>query len=314
MHKHYYYDGTGTKLLNHVNVMAFGAAGDGVTDDSAAIQATLDYLKDSGGTVFFPAGTYLLKNHVMFYSNQHLFFEKGAVLKQGAAINALMIGAGHTGITGYEGTHDVVIDGAVFDGGTYTTNNTLLAFCHSQNMVIKNCTFKNAYGKWHNLEINSSRYVTVENCNFEGSRKTNENGCLLQIDSFYSTGCYPWGTGAVDNTVSQHVDIRNCLFYDCTAAPFIGNHSNGGGNIRIHGNRFIGNTGARGAINFNSGEANINIDICNNTFVGCTSGITIPTNPGLSTVHDNRFTDVTTPIVTGGITAYNNMVDGTFTA
>lgn len=52
-----------------VNVKDFGATGDGVTDDTAAIQAALDYVaslggsgivpfRRSGGTLFFPNGTY----------------------------------------------------------------------------------------------------------------------------------------------------------------------------------------------------------------------------------------------------------------
>lgn len=44
-----------------VNVRAapFNAAGDGVTDDTAAIQAAIDSLSLTGGVVFFPPGTYL---------------------------------------------------------------------------------------------------------------------------------------------------------------------------------------------------------------------------------------------------------------
>ena len=38
----------------------FGAVGDGVTDDAAAIQAALDALPASGGTVYFPLGIYMV--------------------------------------------------------------------------------------------------------------------------------------------------------------------------------------------------------------------------------------------------------------
>lgn len=40
---------------------AFGAAGDGARDDTAALQAALDAAADSGGTVVFPPGVYLTR-------------------------------------------------------------------------------------------------------------------------------------------------------------------------------------------------------------------------------------------------------------
>jgi hypothetical protein len=44
-----------------VSVKDFGAAGDGVTNDYAACQATIDYVAGlGGGIVFFPVGTYLI--------------------------------------------------------------------------------------------------------------------------------------------------------------------------------------------------------------------------------------------------------------
>lgn len=48
------------------NVMDFGAVGDGVTDDSAAIQAAIDYLfLTDKNTVFFPDGIFLLDTPVV---------------------------------------------------------------------------------------------------------------------------------------------------------------------------------------------------------------------------------------------------------
>lgn len=41
-----------------INVVDFGTVGDGVSDDSAAIQAALNAVPATGGTVFFPAGQY----------------------------------------------------------------------------------------------------------------------------------------------------------------------------------------------------------------------------------------------------------------
>lgn len=46
------------KLRDVVSVTDFGAVGDGVADDTAAIQAALNYAASIGGCLFFPAGTY----------------------------------------------------------------------------------------------------------------------------------------------------------------------------------------------------------------------------------------------------------------
>lgn len=61
-----------------VNVRDFGAAGDGVHEDTAAIQAAISFLPE-GGRLWFPAGTYLtlplcLKSHIT------LDLDEGAVI------------------------------------------------------------------------------------------------------------------------------------------------------------------------------------------------------------------------------------------
>ncbi len=50
-----------TQALGWINVKDFGAVGDGVHDDTAAIQAAINAIPlDSGGTVFFPIGHYIV--------------------------------------------------------------------------------------------------------------------------------------------------------------------------------------------------------------------------------------------------------------
>lgn len=53
-----------------VNVLAFGAKGDGITDDTLAIQSALNEVSTFGGTVIFPPGTeYKISNTLFVSSN-----------------------------------------------------------------------------------------------------------------------------------------------------------------------------------------------------------------------------------------------------
>lgn len=305
------YDYLGTPVSAYTSVKDFGAKGDGVTDDASAIRSALASLSSTGGVIYFPVGTYLVKSAVLFYSNQILLFEHGATIKQGAAIDSLMRNYSTTSIGGYDGTHDSMIIGATFDGGTYTTNNTLLGFCHAKNITIRDCKFKNAYGNWHDLEINSSQYVLVENCDFDGSRKTGQNGENLQFDGAGSTSYYPWGDIKIDSTVCQYIEIRGCHFHGNTISPAIGNHSDMAHEfVRIHDCVIDGNTSSRGAMNFVALVNNM--DIYNNTFNGCTTGI--GSSGATYYIHDNRFADVTTAISGSASVAHANMINGTYTA
>lgn len=58
-----------SKLRDTVSVKDFGAVGDGVTDDSAAVQAAINTMT-SGGTLVFPFGTYKINTSILVpYSN-----------------------------------------------------------------------------------------------------------------------------------------------------------------------------------------------------------------------------------------------------
>lgn len=115
--------------LNFYNVKDFGAQGDGITDDTAAIQAAItatvggvtNGTNTIGGTIFFPPGTYL-HTGLTIYSYVHL---RGAgigasILKLKNAANAdsiggynassLIGGSSSGGIKNF-GLYDLTVDG-----------------------------------------------------------------------------------------------------------------------------------------------------------------------------------------------------------
>lgn len=58
------------QLGEMVSVKAYGATGDGTTNDTAAIQAAIDYVYGAGGgTVYFPPGTYRVTSIVRNWTN-----------------------------------------------------------------------------------------------------------------------------------------------------------------------------------------------------------------------------------------------------
>ena len=304
------YDVNGKSLnTNYVDVTSYGAKGDGITDDTSALQDALDSLKTTGGFIYFPAGVYKITEYLVYYSNQTLWFD-GATLLQGAEINALLLARCPSGTTGYNGVHDVLIHGATFDGGDYTTNNTLSGCVHAKNITYEDCTFKNAYGTWHDLEFNSTYNGKVIRCDFEGSRKTGGNACLIQLDAIDRNAVYPWtdNQGEFDKTVCKYIEIASCIFHDDTISPAIGNHNSYAQlYTNIHDCVFDGFTASRGAINFITAT---NVDIHDNQFNGCTIGI----GSGGSTyyIHDNRFVNVTTPSSIDSSVVFSNMENGEF--
>jgi len=68
--------------MNIHNIIDFGAVGDNATDNSLAIQSTIDHCaRNGGGKVLIPAGKIFLSGPFDLKSNIELYLERGSVLK-----------------------------------------------------------------------------------------------------------------------------------------------------------------------------------------------------------------------------------------
>lgn len=82
-----------------LNVRAFGAVGDGETDDTAALQRALTAAVEMGGnTVLIPAGTFVITKQLTIGDNVTLEgVGGGSVIKSGFPIKTWVVGTGHDG-------------------------------------------------------------------------------------------------------------------------------------------------------------------------------------------------------------------------
>lgn len=92
------------------NVKAFGAAGDGVADDTAAIQAAID----ASNSVTFPSGTYKVLSTITLTSNLILRGSGGVVDASGVADGFTATGLSDITVQNMEFIFDTDADGALF--------------------------------------------------------------------------------------------------------------------------------------------------------------------------------------------------------
>ena len=244
-------------VLQNKNVYA-----DGIHDDTKALQACLDELKN-GGTVYFPDGTYLISAALIFYSNQHLKFSDKATLlrddKKKPWTRYLLASYSEPEWGAYEGTHDVVISGGIFDGNENITEWIAIAnTVHCRNITIENCRFIHC-AHWHCIEINSTENAVVQNCIFDGPSYTAVNEGLyneqLQLDLARAGSYGPVyncdGTlidFKTDETVCRNITVRNNIF-KCDGFPGVGQHGDcDHHNIVNENNIFDGPSGREGKI------------------------------------------------------------------
>ncbi len=270
--------------MNFINVLQNKSVyADGIHDDTKALQACIDELND-GGTVYFPDGTYLVSAALIFYSHQHLKFSDNAVIlrsdKSEPLTRYLLASYSEPEWGAYEGTHDVVISGGIFDGNENLAEpSTLINTVHCSNITIENCRFRHC-ARWHFIEINGTENAVVQNCVFDGPSYTHKPEELLneqvQLDMSRhgSYGPVYDCNGTLidfksDDTVCRNITVRNNIF-KCDGFPGVGHHGDiDHHDIIIENNIFDGPSGrigkSRGYIFFR--PMVYNLTVRNNAFL-----------------------------------------------
>lgn len=227
------------KDLGIYNVRDFGAVGDGVTDDSTAIQAALDAANAAGGgEVYIPDGVYAIKTTLLIYSYTRLRLAPGATLIR-AATFVSMLRPGIGDVDAYDGAHDIEIMGGTWDlnARQFPSPSNAMIFGHCRNIVVRDAQILDCY-QYHGIEYNAVQNGAILNCLFKGYSGTRDSEAI-QIDLM--KGSAQFGSyGNYDNTPCDNILIAGCVFEDWSRG--VGSHSSTANvfhtSVRVIGNHF----------------------------------------------------------------------------
>jgi len=197
------------------NVRDYGAIGDGVTDDTDALQATLSAASLGGGTVTLSHDTLLFTATVYAYGNVNII---DGALKPRMTIDSwvsLAMGAKSGDATGnyvWSGR----IENVTFDCYHHRFNGNIINVFRGDNYAIKNCSFINPY---HTSikGVNNGAYAS----DFEGRKNVlyENNYIYVHPDSVGLNGeGMSIDEGAADYD-TKNIKILNNTIIGCTDDP-----------------------------------------------------------------------------------------------
>lgn len=160
------------KLLDTISVKDFGAVGDGVTDDSAAIQRGIEAIAAIGaGTLYFPAGQYYVPN------NTTALRIKSSIRIVGAGMQASVIRYNDSASPSRRDCFRVFNDAGDFDitfediaiqsdwgAGDYAQRSHLMELHTTGTVNIHKCRFSDS--SFFNVVVSGSPRVHITGCEF----------------------------------------------------------------------------------------------------------------------------------------------------
>ncbi|GIN88707.1 hypothetical protein J6TS2_50930 [Heyndrickxia sporothermodurans] len=198
------------------NLKTMGAIGDGVNDDTDAIQRTLDLSKTMGQvTVIFPPGVYKTTKKLIIYKNTHMIMSPNTVILRCHVASIFQNGENGAMYDGYDGEGNIVIEGGTLDSNilNYDYECSGINLSHAANITIRNVTIKDIYAG-HAIDVTGVRDVLIENCKFVGYKdkpdKSRNYSEAIKI-GIAIANAFP-AFGKYDGTVTKEVTVRNCYF------------------------------------------------------------------------------------------------------
>lgn len=245
------------------------AVGDGIADDTAALQAMLTYLNDLGG------GTLILPPNHTFKTTYSLFYGSNiSIIGYGATIS---FNPSHADATCFVPLTYRSEDS--FTTNVYFAGFKLVSSDPSKGNGIgtpkvKYMTIRDVWTDqlhWHLVDIAAGKNITVDNCHAE-----NLTTAAFQADNLSSSGGMyaelsdgSLVSAIIDNDVCDNVKIINCTAKNGTGTGFH-MHREGGKNILVQGCTFEAlTTGIISDANTNW----YNVILKNNQIINCKQGI-----------------------------------------
>lgn len=208
-------------LTRIVNVVDFDVVGDGVADDTTAIQSALDYAKDNGGELFLPEATYLISstlylNGVTLRGNVSNIFVsgKGTIIKC-ATKDFKAVAQGSTSVRDIQfNISNIIIEDALVGLElNYVINSKY------ENIYVKNSDIayklgdKNSVGsmfnEFNNLYTRGCR-IGIESDSKDFFNNNVFNNGYIQGTDYAAKISVTGGYGAVNNTFNN-VELRSPL-------------------------------------------------------------------------------------------------------
>lgn len=305
-------------LVFNVKDAAYGATGDGTTDDRPAIQAAINAAATAGGSVFFPAGLYRIASALTVTAAGVTLYGTGSRVSRivcsappyltvtGARFQMRDLGISHPGeTTGNDlivltGAPDCVFERTLVDGSAATANfsRCITPLAGSNRCTIRFSEFLLANGAtnrgWDCIGIQDSVDCNISHNRFEGGRQ-------VHIDVRSSTGA-AIGTQVIGNSMTGAASMALQLW---------------NGYARVMGNR-ISNIGLRAifltgdAQGGTGGTTHYGSVVSGNVISNCTSGVVAEYDVHDCTISDNTLsgcaislTKGTTDTVVSGNTVLN---------
>jgi len=165
-----------------IDVRAYGAAGDGVTDDTTAIQNAITEATTNGGIVFFPPGTYLyssnitVSSHVILLGVEHNFGGWHGTNAYGSILKCTTDNVTIT-LEGYSEIRDLTFDTSGL-GKIVTLNGPGVRirgclFLGKENAIYADNTDSNKYIELienNTFDKQTSHCIYIENCDLSSPR------------------------------------------------------------------------------------------------------------------------------------------------
>lgn len=201
----------------------YNAFGNGVSNDTSAIQAAIDSLPESGGTVFVPAGTYIISPRDATRPVSGTTEKWCLQLKD----NQTLMGAG-TGSTVFKLSDSSPYDSPMIYGTNFAVGVCVRDFTINGNASRSGNSFEtnNVLGEDEGINFKECEYSLVENVivsNCAADGVDFDGVAYSQIRNSKMYDCY--GNGVhMAGTGNDHVKVINVETYNCSWQKL--NHAN----------------------------------------------------------------------------------------